>query len=78
MKPAQLAFMRELAKWQHIASPRDLGPQTSQEENSARQFCKRQGWVTFDGHYWRTTDKGRAALRTATLHAAMREGGKNG
>jgi len=63
MKPAQLKFMRDLARWQHVATARDLGPQTSQEENSARQFCKRQGWVTFEDGYWRSTDKGRAALR---------------
>jgi hypothetical protein len=56
-------FLRALASWQHVASPRDLGPQTSQDENRARQKCKRKGLVTFEGGYWRTTDLGRQVLR---------------
>lgn len=58
-----LKFLRALARWQGIASPQDLGPQTSQDENRARQKCKRRGWVTYDG-YWRMTDAGREALRS--------------
>jgi hypothetical protein len=60
---AQVKFLRDLARWQGIASSRDLGPQTRQEENSARQRCKRRGLVTYDGHYWRMTDLGRETLR---------------
>ena len=59
-------FLRSLARWQHVASSRDLGPQTSQDENRARQKCKRKGLVTYDGGndgYWRTTDLGRLVLR---------------
>lgn len=56
-------FLRELAKWQHIASPQNLGPQTSQDENRARQKCKRRGLVEYSGGYWRTTDLGRQVLR---------------
>lgn len=56
-------FMRELAKWQHVASPQDLGPQMHQAQNKARQKCKRKGLVTFEGGYWRTTDLGRQVLR---------------
>jgi hypothetical protein len=59
----QLKFLRSLARWQGVASSRDLGPQISQEENSARQGCRRKGFVTFDGHYWRMTEAGRSALR---------------
>lgn len=63
LTPAQRKFLREILKWAGAATPRELGPQTSQEENSARQTCKRRGWVTFDGYYWRITDEGhRVAL----------------
>jgi hypothetical protein len=60
-----LRFLRSLARWQHIASPQDLGPQISQDENRARQRCKRNGLVTYEGGYWRTTDLGRDFLRKA-------------
>lgn len=63
MEPHVEQFMRRLAMWQGVASPQDLGPQTSQKENSARQTAKRRGWVTFDKYYWRMTDAGREALR---------------
>ena len=59
---AQEKFLRSLARWQGVASPQDLGPQTSQEENSARQRCKRQGLVTYEGGYWRLTNLGRETL----------------
>lgn len=68
MKPLnteQSAFLRELMRWGGIASATNLGPQTRQAENSARQTCKRRGYVTYDGGsngYWRITDAGRAAL----------------
>lgn len=58
-------FLRKILRWEGAATPRELGPQTSQEENSCRQTCKRRGWVTFDGHYWRITDAGRTALTRA-------------
>lgn len=51
-------FMRELIKWDGVADRWNLGPQTSQKENSAHQFCKRRGWVTYKGGYWRITDAG--------------------
>lgn len=57
-------FLRALARWQHVASSQDIGPQTSQDENRARQKCKRKGLVTFEGGYWRTTDLGRRVLRS--------------
>lgn len=56
-------FLRALARWQHVASSQDIGPQTSQDENRARQKCKRKGLVTFEDGYWRTTDLGRLVLR---------------
>lgn len=65
-----LKFLRALARWQGVASPQDLGPQTSQDENRARQKCKRRGWVTYDGGnvgYWRLTDAGREALRSRVV-----------
>lgn len=60
-------FLQHLMQWEGIASSRDLGPQINNSENSARQSCKRKGLVTFDGPggYWRITDAGRAALKTA-------------
>lgn len=57
-------FLREILKWSGAATPQELGPQTSQEENSCRQTCKRRGWVTYEGGYWRITESGRAALST--------------
>jgi hypothetical protein len=56
-------FLRELARWQHIASPQDLGTQMHQDQNRARKTCKRKGLVTFEGGYWRTTDLGKKVLR---------------
>lgn len=58
----QVQFLRALHSWQDVASSQNLGPQTSQDENRARQKCKRQGLVTFSGGYWRMTDAGRKAL----------------
>ena len=55
MNSAQEKFMRALARWQGVASTQDLGPQMDQSENSARQACKRRGWVTFKGGYWHMT-----------------------
>lgn len=63
MEEAAIKFMRALARWQGVATPQEIGPQTSQLENSARQRCKRRGWVTFNGGYWRLTDSGRETLR---------------
>lgn len=62
MKAEHVHFLRELWRWGGVASSRDLGPQTSQRENSARQTCKRRGWVTYEGGYWRLTDFGFRAL----------------
>jgi len=59
---AQQAFLRDLISWGGAATPRDLGPQTSQEANSARQFCKRHELVVFEVPYWRITYLGRYAL----------------
>lgn len=56
-------FLQQLSAWQGIASPQELGPQTSQSENSARQLCKRRGLVTYRDGYWRLTDSGRDAVR---------------
>jgi hypothetical protein len=61
----QLAFMRALSRWQGVATTSELGPQTSQADNSARQTCRRRGWVTFDRYHWRMTDAGWVALRRA-------------
>lgn len=58
----QRGFLRDLIRWKGAATTRELGPQTSQKDNAARQFCKRRGYVTYDGHYWRITDEGRTAL----------------
>jgi hypothetical protein len=55
-------FMRRLMEWGGVADPSNLGPQTSQAANAARQFCKRHGWVTFEGGYWRITDLGCAVF----------------
>jgi hypothetical protein len=63
MTPVQEQFLRDLMRWEGVATSRELAPQTTQAENSARQTCKRRGWVTFDRHYWRITDAGREALR---------------
>ena len=62
---SQRKFLREILQWHGAATPRELGPQTSQEQNSCRQTCKRRGWVTFDGHYWRITEAGSTVLSHA-------------
>jgi len=59
---AQRKFLRAILKWDGAATPQEIGPQVSQQENSTRQTCKRRGWVTFDRYYWRITPAGRAAL----------------
>jgi hypothetical protein len=59
---AREQFMRRLMEWGGVADRFDLGPQTSQAENAARQWCKRKGWVTFEDGYWRITDAGCAAF----------------
>ncbi len=63
MNPAREKFLRSLHRWQGVASPQDLGPQVAQEENSARQWCKRNGLATYENGYWRLTDIGRETLR---------------
>jgi hypothetical protein len=55
-------FLRELAKWDGVASPQDLGPQWRSGQNPARQKCKRNKLVTYEGGYWRMTDLGRLVL----------------
>ncbi|MGY3581993.1 hypothetical protein ACVIGB_001084 [Bradyrhizobium sp. USDA 4341] len=51
-------FLRALLQWEGVATTRDIkdagGP-------TARQYCKRKGWVEFDRYYWRITEQGRAA-----------------
>lgn len=66
MTKAQAEFLRQLLRWEGIATTQDLGPQTKQIENSARQTCRRRGWVLFDRHYWRITDAGREAYRVCS------------
>jgi hypothetical protein len=61
----QLRFLANLKGWDGCATSEELGPQTSQQDNSARQTCKRRGWVTFDKYYWRLTQDGLDVLRTA-------------
>ena len=55
-------FMQSLMRHGGVADRHNLGPQMSQRENSARQFCKRKGWVTYKGGYWRITDAGCVAF----------------
>jgi hypothetical protein len=69
----QVKFLRALWSWLGVASSRDLGPQTRQEENSARQRCKRRGLVTYSDGYWRLTDVGREALKCHERRAASIE-----
>lgn len=59
LTPAQSKLLREIIKWHGAATPREIG---LQEDKSTRQTCKRRGWVTFDGYYWRITEAGRRAL----------------
>lgn len=54
-------FLASLLEWTGAATTEELSPQISQKENSARQSCKRKGWVTFDRPYWRITFDGRQA-----------------
>jgi hypothetical protein len=61
----QINFLQDLKRWGGVATSAELAPQTCQADNSARQTCKRRGWVTFDRYYWRLTDAGRQALKAA-------------
>lgn len=56
-------FLATLIEWAGAATTEELSPQISQKENSARQSCKRKGWVTFARPYWRITPEGRQALK---------------
>jgi hypothetical protein len=58
-------FLANLNDWTGAATADELGPQISQKENSARQSCKRKGWVTFERPYWRITAAGLTALAEA-------------
>lgn len=78
----QISFLLSLVRWGGSASARDLGPQMSQADNSARQTCKRHGWVIYEGGYWCLTYAGRemmarrrAAIWRAKVEAALKEEG---
>ena len=60
----QRRFLLELKSWGGAATPQELTCQLKQIDNSARQTCKRRGWVTFDRYYWRLTDTGSQALKS--------------
>ena len=60
---AQRKFLHRLVVAGGVAHPREIGPQTSQEMNSARQRCKRRGWVKFALGHWCITDAGRSLLK---------------
>lgn len=62
MTEAQRDFLDRLVSGGGHASLRELGPQTSQEQNSARQTCKRRGWARYSNGAWFITEAGRAAL----------------
>ena len=59
-------FLANLIEWTGAATTEELSPQISQKENSARQSCKRKGWVVFQRPYWRITPRGRQALKDET------------
>jgi hypothetical protein len=63
---AQRTFLRDLLKWGGAATSQEIGPIVYRSEDAARRTCKRRGYVTFDKHYWRITDLGRAALSEET------------
>jgi hypothetical protein len=58
MSENEKMFLRALLQWEGVATTRDIkdagGP-------TARQYCKRKGWVEFDRYYWRITEAGRTA-----------------
>jgi hypothetical protein len=58
MSENEKMFLQALLQWQGVATTRDIkdagGP-------TARQYCKRKGWVEFDRYYWRITEAGRVA-----------------
>ncbi len=69
----QLNFLRLLARWQGVATTKELHHHAGTlDPGSVRQSCKRRGWVTFDGSYWRMTDIGRTKLRAAHAEADSR------
>lgn len=66
----QLNFLANVNRLGGTATPQQLGPQISQDDNAARQTCKRRGWVTFDRRHWRLTDAGRRAIEAANARRA--------
>ena len=63
MNGHEAMFLANLIEWTGAATVEELSPQISQKENSARQSCKRKGWVVFQRPYWRITPAGSQALK---------------
>lgn len=63
MNGHEQAFLANLMEWTGAATSEELSPQISTKDNSARQSCKRKGWVWFDRPYWRITEAGEKALK---------------
>jgi hypothetical protein len=60
--PEQLKFLRALKSWQGVASSADLKIEVDRRQHQARQKCRRDGLVEYQGGYWRLTYKGDAFL----------------
>jgi hypothetical protein len=61
----QVRFLRALFSWADIATPQELELPADRKQDRARQKCRRNGLVIFDGGYWRMTPKGLIALQRA-------------
>lgn len=57
----QFLFLDVLDDCDGCAQPRELRRRTTREQSRARQACKRNGFATYDGGYWRMTGAAWAA-----------------
>lgn len=58
MNVERVDFLLALKRRGGVVGVRNLPPQVTQAENSARQWCKRNGYAKFEGSEWRLTEKG--------------------
>jgi hypothetical protein len=64
MKPKEREFLSVIKQWDGAVEKGVVSPWICSAAD--RQSCKRKGWVTFDGYYWRLTAAGRAAVVQST------------
>lgn len=67
----QMIFLWRLRQWAGVASPQELCLPADRKQDRARQKCRRDGLVTFEGGYWRLTDKGNVFISQRLREGAV-------